>query len=581
MMTGRRAVADGAPSNHWKRANSAALLLSASWILCSVSAHAQVVPQTGGTLSDQFDEPELPQSQVVEPFRIQTPRDPSPQIQQQAFLVRQITIDGAEQFPTLDLSTLTNTVEGREVTLGELNALASQITGRLAREGYALSFAIVPEQIVEDGMVRLRIVQGTIDAIEIQFDEGSLPVGRARIEGAIRERLSRLVANGAVRTAELERAVLGINDLSGITVSVVISPSESVEGAATLQVMVDTDRYNLLVGSDNRLRDEYGNEQIYAVIAVNSLLFVGDSLEVSARTGFDTDAFSYFSGAYETSLGRSLARARVHYSTAQTEAQSGALRLLEFDGEEQTWGASLSYPIIRSRARTLTASLAFDGTDTQSNLFGVPVVDENIRTFSARVSYDWASGDGALSLFSVGLTKGISGLGATGRNNPLRSRSAGNPDATFANFRLYRNQPLPAGFYFRYNGEAQLQISSGGLQAANECTFGGPAIGRAYDAGFLSGDDCLLVSAEIARPSPVASTVIEPYAYFDWGRAYQRGRLSPGERSVSSAESFGLGLRIFARIGLRADVQLAFPTDRAFPGDDRNPRLFFTISFQR
>lgn len=541
---------------------------------------AQTV-QPGGTVSDQFEEPELPQSQPVAPYRIEIPDADSDAAPQQAFAVSRIVVDGAERFPEIDFAAMTAGFADREVTLGELNGLASRITAALARSGYALAFAIVPEQTVEQGVVRLRIVEGSIDAITIEFEEGSLPVGRARIERAIRQRLEPLIGDSAVRTADLERAVLGVNDLAGVTVSVVISPSATVEGAASLQVLVNTDRYDVLIGADNRLRSEYGREQIYGAFAAHSLLFVGDSLQYSARTALDFDAFHYLSAAYETSIGHSPLRARVHFSTAETEAQSGTLGLLEFEGEERTWGSSLRYPFIRSRARSLWGSLAFDGIDTESRLFDTPVVDENIRTVSANLTYDWASGDGALSLFSATLVQGISGLGASSANNPLRSRSTGKQDATFATFRFYRDQPLPAGLRFRYNGEAQWLISSGGLLAANECTFGGPAIGRAYDAGVLSGEECLFASGELARPTRAGEHVVEPFAFFDWGRAYQRGRLEPGQPRVTDAQSYGFGVRLITRFGLRADVQLAVPAERLFPGDDRDPRLFFTLSFQR
>lgn len=83
-------------------------------------------------------------------------------------------------------------------------------------------------------------------------------------------------------------------------------------------------------------------------------------------------------------------------------------------------GASVRYPLIRSRSRSLWASFAFDGIDTESRLLGVPVVDEQIWTFSAGLTYDWACGDGALSLFSATFMQGISFLGASSPINPLR-----------------------------------------------------------------------------------------------------------------------------------------------------------------
>lgn len=111
--------------------NSSVCLIPALFgVLGSVSLGEPIVAQTvrpGGTVSDQFEEPELPQSQPVAPYRIETPTESADAAPQPPFMVLRIIVDGAGRFSDVDFDALTAGFEGRDVTLGELNGLAARI----------------------------------------------------------------------------------------------------------------------------------------------------------------------------------------------------------------------------------------------------------------------------------------------------------------------------------------------------------------------------------------------------------------------------------------------------------------------
>lgn len=542
------------------------------------SAAAQGV-QPSGRVTNQFERPALPESQPVAPYRIERPRTAAP-ADDFTFAVRRIVVEGAGEIPADEIAALTRPLENKVLSFADLAALADRITALYARRGYALSFALLPEQTVTDGVVRIRVVEGRVDAVAVRFAGPAPLAGRRRVEAAVRRRLQPLIQAGPVRSAELERALLGIDDLDGFEVSFVVRPSATTEGAASLDVIVTGRPIEPSFGIDNRLRDEFGREEAFAAIGIGSTLIAGDRIDLSARHSLDSGGFAYGSAGYSLPLGDSLARAYANYSVARTRARNGLLGLLEFKGREESFAAGVRYPLIRSRSQTLSVGGEIAGIDTRSRLLGVTVVRDRIRLFAANLSYDWADGSGARSLATFRLSQGLADLGATGAANPLRSRANGRPDATFLNYRLYRDQPLPLGLRVRIDWEAQLTLSSGGLLAANECTFGGPAIGRAYDAGVLSGDDCIRAGGELARPFATGFGAVEPYAFIDWGVMRQRGALEAGEQRERDATSFGFGARLFSRFGLSGDVQLAWPGDRLLAGGD-NPRLFFSITFQR
>lgn len=542
---------------------------------------AQVVapPPPGGTVADQFERPELPRSEPRAPVRVERPSG-NQAASDLRFDVQRIEVQGVTALDQGEVRALAATHEGRNTSFAELSALADAITSLYASRGFALSFAFIPEQTVENGVVRLRVVEGTVDAVMVEFRKGRLVTSRKRVEAAIRRRFAPLVATGPVRTGDLERAALLSSDLGGIEVSVIVRPSDSVEGAATLVVMVDQQAIGGAIGADNRLRAEFGREEAYAALAVHSLLTVGDRIEGSFRRSLRNDGFVYGSAAYDAPVGSSGLRIGAFYSTARTQAHRGLLGLLEYKGREQSYRFDARYPLIRSRTENLFLSAELGAIDTRSELFGTTITREKIRTLAIGATYDWADGTGARNLLGLRVVQGLSALGATPAGDPLRSRAFGEPDAGFVTMRVYRDQPV-AGFRVRVDSDTQVMLHGSSLPASSECTFGGPAIGRGYDAGAISGDQCWRGSIEVARPALLRGVQLEPYGFIDGGITRHSGRLEVGETRRSKAASIGFGLRLFSKLGLNADVQWAHTVRARFPGDRTDSRVFFAINLQR
>ena len=555
-------------------------LVSAMAILAA-PALAQT-PAPGGTLDDQFTQPRLPESKPSASFKLEKPQNGGESsASAKAFDIRRIIVDGATSADPSEIAKLTMPLEGQSLTLADLARLADSITALYARDGFALSFALVPEQTVVDGIVHIRVVEGTLASWQVAFANNTPLVGKARIESAIERRLRPLVGAGPVRSADLERALLAIDDLEGIKASVVIRQSATTEGAADLVVMITSDPFDAAVGLDNRLRSEFGHEEMAASLAVNSIGLVGDRIEIASRNAVDFKSFNYLAVGYQAPVGLPSGTAYARYSTAKTEAKSGVLGLLDFTGSEQSFHLATRQPLIRSRARSLYLIAELNAVDTRSRLFGTSVVRDKVRTLSLGIDYDWADSEGSTSLVSGRFVKGLAGLGATDDANPLRSRVFANAESAFIGLRAYRDQPLASSFHLRVAGEAQYTVSSRSLSATSECSYGGPAMGRGYDAGTISGDHCLLASVELARPFAARDFVIEPYLYGDLGLTSQNGPLEASERRSDDAASYGLGVRLFSAFGLAADLQISQRTRTLVPLSGDDTRVFFSISMQR
>lgn len=554
-------------------------ILSLSILGVSRHAHGQTVPTPFlYSIDRNIQRPDLPRSRIRAPFKIERP-EPSSSTSDPSFPVERVQIDGPTGLTLEEQAALTAPFSGRMVTLSELTGLADQISARYAQRGYALTVAIVPVQTVVNGVVHLTVIEGSIAQIDVQFST-KLSVSRAtRISASVRKRLRHIVRSGPLRTHDLERAILGIDDLSGITPSVIIRPSKTTEGAADLLVVIDTKGLETEVTLDNRIRPEFGSEQAVLSASANSLLVIGDRLDLSYRRSRIDGAYDYHSVGYSAPIGSSLSRAYLSLSEAKTQAAEGFLKALEFKGLERTARLGAQVPLYRTRATSLDLKLDLTASDTSSDLFGATLIKDRIRTLETGLSFDWADRLGARSLFDLSYSLGLGGLNATDRDNPLRSRTYGSARASYLTARLYRDQPL-LGLDLSLDLTGQVVTRGHSLWASAECTFGGAAYGRGFVVGQLGGDSCIKATLELTKPFQMSRFLLAPYLFADGARIGQNGPLEYGEVREAIATSGGAGVRMRTLGGLSFDIQYARPQENPAPGMPRDGRWFFTLDYK-
>lgn len=568
------------------RARTCAAGLCALALMWPALAIAQALPgpvrPPAGTFERENRAPEVPLSSPRTPFTIDRPRtDPSTVDSTAKVRVDRFRIIGFDAISEDRLQAPLAPFLGQELTLADIYRAADLLTRVYADAGYALSFAIVPAQDVNQGVVTLQVVEGSVDGLEIQLKSGAGLVGETRLTDMIRRRFTPLIKRGPVTVDELERAILTSGDLGGMDVSVVVRPSETTPGAANLLVVVDLDSVQVEAQFDNRIRDNLGARRYRAGITGNSLIIPGDQLVLDARATLPTDGFISGFAQYSAPLTDAGLMATVSYSRARSRAVRGFLSILDFEGQEEVVRAGLSYPLWRTRNSSLTVGLEGTAINSDSGIFGVTLIDDRSRFYELYGSYDWAGADGTTGLVRLGLSQGIDGLGATGRFNPLRSRSQGDPEFTAANASLVWNAPIYGATRVRVTAEAQMGLH-GGASASRECNFGGDRFGRAYDYGAAGGDHCINVGMEVNHGFAVGPVTLQPFAFVDAGILRQSGRLDFSELRVTELWSAGLGSRISLPYGLFGEVYAAWPGKARFAPDGSNdPRVFFSIGASR
>ena len=202
-----------------------------------------------------------------------------------------------------------------------------------------------------------------------------------------------------------------------------------------------------------------------------------------------------------------------------------SLTALDFKSWSTTFESGLTYPVIRSREQNLRVSALVFAEDASSDTLGAPFSDDRLRGFRLRANYDQVDtwfGTVAQSQIIGTFSQGVDGFGSTSNGNPLASVANGRVD--FSKFELTANRTQTLGAGFSLYGTVDATWAGSALLSAEQCTYGGLYIGRAFDSEALAGDRCALELGELRYDASIPNNPFKQtqlYAFADRGDLFR------------------------------------------------------------
>lgn len=479
-------------------------------------------------------------------------------------VVRAVIVEGRDRLSPAVFADSIATVIGQRLDRAQVAALAGAIAATARAQGYPFATAQVPAQAQRDGILRVTLDLGRIDAVRV--------VG-ARSATADRL-LGRALATGApVRQGQLERALLLVGDVPGLRVT--DSRLVRQDGFGILLVTIESDRASGYVQLDNRGSKEIGPFRSTALGSLRGLAQDGDELAVIvAQTPFQPTEFTFLRARYGAPLGSGGAVLSASGSLARTRP-GGFLRTLDVRGRSADAAVALQYPLLRTRARSLWATAELRALGTDQDLARRRLRSDRIATLSGTLggNMPWAGG---VLRGEMAAIAGLPLAGTTRTGSILASRFDG--DARFVAGTYQLDWTVPLGKPFSLVAASAGQLANRPLLAAAEIGLGGPAFGRGYDYAERTGDTGVMGSLELrADTGRIPGSVVDRgqlYGFVDGGTV---GNLRGGTGGGTLASS-GVGIRVgTGRFDWMAEA--AWPlTDARFDTGDRRPRLSVRVS---
>lgn len=489
-----------------------------------------------------------------------------------AFDLNGIEIENGTVFGEAKLKHLYEDKIGTQVTLGELNAIASDITNYYRNKGYILTRAVVPPQRAEKGVVTIRIVEGFVNDVRIEGD--------AQDSKPIQAYADKIRASKPLNASVLERYLLLMDDLPGIEARAVLQPSASTPGASDVVVNVTRKRVEGSVNFDNRGSRFLGAYQLGGTVAANNVFTDEDQTQLRViNTPFESEELFYSELRHELQVGGEGTKLVFSANHIRTEPGS-SVELLEFEGESNSFSIGANHPILRSRQSNWFVSSDFTVRNVDVNSLGADFYYDRTRVLSLGTAYDFVDSVNSINRLDANIAKGFA-MGADG-SQPT-SRANGEQSFWKVNGRASRIQPI-SGPFSAY-AAASGQYSLDPLLASEEFAIGGAEFGSAYDPAEITGDSGLAGRFELQYNQAPQSFIdqYQIYAFYDLGRVWNRSPIPGSESEHISLSSAGIGARFNIAESLSGSVEAALPltkTVSAFGADGDEPRGFFALQYR-
>jgi hemolysin activation/secretion protein len=517
-----------------------------------------------GAVQPGHDRP-IPQPQPPPDFdfSVEAPhRSPVPRaVDEIRFKLADIRVVGATTLSPDSFRPLYASLIGKDVSLANIYDVADAIENAYRAAGYLLVRAYVPPQHVKDGIFTIRVVEGFIEGTSVQG-------GDAATQGQIKAYLAPLVREHPLRLKSIERALLLSNDIPGVSATGVLRPSPSVAGASDLIVTVTVPPLTGGLSSTNRGSHFSGIWTVTGTAAYAGL-FGGDELDATVTTTpgnlrqQDSGQLRYRTEIGDDGLMGTLLGAVTH------GVPGGSLGAADILTDSWAVGPRLTYPLIRTRADTVTLDGGFTVQDANVDILGVGINHDQWRVLDMSVSY--ASNDLFSGVFSSAfdVAQGLPILGATPDHSPELSLD-GRTTFTKATALVHYTNTFAAPFSFAIAGTGQYAFEP--MITGEQILFGGTQIGRGYDPGAITGDSGAGGSFELRYDTKYPDfwmQNLQPYAFFDSAKVWNMARppaagIPLGNFSIAST---GAGLRFWFPYNIYLDLEGA-RTLRAVPGSD-------------
>ncbi|MBY4911775.1 hypothetical protein K6V72_22450 [Ralstonia insidiosa] len=510
------------------------------------------LPSTGSLLQNNpiLNVPAEPQGKdevKVEGHRPAT--EPTSPADTEAVHVARIEVDNVPERLRLQVDAVVAPYRDRDMTLRDVRNVAVLVTNALLDNGEPISYAYVPQQKITNGVVRLNILRGHVETIQLRRND-SLVSDRV-LQGYLDHGVS---ATGDMQTAQDQ--LTRLSELPGIGgITPMLSPGQTPGGTVLTVDTAAGDRINGAFVADNAGSRVSGRNRIGTQVNVNSPFGLGDRFQAVLYGAPDFLQFNHDSDGGKTLIGRvsydipiSTHGARAGMAVSRVNYTLGGLYNDLGDGHATVYGLYGSYPLMRTQSDNLDAAANLDYKRLTDTLFDEP----NQRwasVVSTQLSGNRQSRLGGLPYilqYQFGLTGGD--LHNEDAWNGAQTRGTYFKATQYAKY----TQVLYRGLYADLS--IQAQQSSRNLDGSEKMTLGGTNAVRAYSNDTVSADSGHIASMQLNATVPYVDG-LTAQVFYDRARATVQKFVSRGANAVTME---GYGFELNYSVAKRAEFNLTY-----------------------
>jgi len=528
-------------------------LLSA---LLPTSVALAVDPPTPGTVGDVFDKPILkaPATDAVPPIKT-TPEAKRAKVKSDKKIkVRGFTITGNVAFTSEELLAPLDSLVGEQLTLEEIYAAADILTSFYRERGFSLARVVVPSQKVNFGIIALEAVEGTLGEVVVE--------GKEEYNSQFMiEHIKSIKPGEPVSLDVLERDLLILNDLPGLTARAVVRPGKTF-GTSDLLLKTEVKPFQGRVAVNNFGRQELGEWKLDGEFTFNNFTGNGDQFGINVSHS-ESDLLNFIGLAYNFPINAEGTRIGIN-ATYVDYTVGGEFGALGIEGDTTDLQLTLTHPLMRSKRENLLLGFGLGENAAESADLANPATENDITLLEANLLYNVVHNDNSVStlygVLSTNFRSNSDGL----QNNAQKAKLV--VDASHLRS-LDRNWQM----FLR----GQLTLSADPLVDSEKFSAGGQGSVRGFTSSEIRGDEGYQLTAELRRTVNLAEGINSSVrGFLDTA---QVSRIEPlaGEDDEESITSLGLGVTVVPEKNISIDLEYARPVDGRNTSDGRDGGRFW------
>ena len=497
--------------------------------------------------------PELPQPQPLtpqqEPLDIPSTEEPIPSQEipkiPGTFTFKSFEFVGGTVFSEEKLQEVTAEFVGKPITFPQLLQAANKITQLYVQEGYITSGAYIPEQALESDVLKIQIVESSLEQINVNVTRGRLN------KNYIRDRVLRATATPLnINSLQEALQLLQLNPLIDSINAELATGTR--RGTNILDINVNGAKTFGIQGILNNNRNpSVGSFQRGVEISEANLFGIGDGLTL---VYLNTDGSDEFEVGYILPINSRDGTLGFNFRNIDSEIVEEPFDELDIEVTSRDFDFTYRQPVIQRASAETTQELALSLTasrrESEGQLLGVdfPIsfgADEEgeIRLSIVRFAQEWQQRSrqeffAARSQFSLG----VDAFDATINDG----------DEADGEFFVWRGQLI----WLRLLGtpknnssvgtslliKSDFQLATNSLVSLENFGLGGQKSVRGYRQDVLLSDSGIFASAELRIPIVQARNIrgsLQLIPFIDFGTAWNVDREDPDTNTLVGT---GLGL---------------------------------------
>ena len=463
--------------------------------------------------------------------------------------------------------------------IDSLRNLTDEITDYYRKKGYFLAVAYIPEQTIKDGIVHIRVLEGTLAEV---LPEGNSLYSDRRLKKPLKPYIGQ-----PVNQKKIETAMLHLNDYPGVKATAIFSPGEELGSTNVTIQATDENSSDIFLGFDNFGNEFTGEYRLRGVYSSYNPTGIADKIDIGIIQTFSPTNSLYGFIQYAAPIWKNGLSTGFTYSN-NAYSVGDVFEDLGIEGESSLIDLFGRYTFKRSRKYNLFSRFGVQLKEATSTGGGQDVETSDELT----VVYGSFGFDGDDDFFQ-GQHAGefIISQGIGQAEEDMSSADVSiipTTDDSFTKFNLNYTHSFPfenASNQYLF-ASIRSQFSSNALSSLEQLSLGGPHSVRAYSVSSFLVDTGAIINLEwVTRTLPSEKLDwthnVQLSAFLDYATGSVNGeRDLTSEGQTVTLQGIGAGIRLNPAKGYQVRFDFTFPIGTPEPNDDTSFGFLLNLGYK-